>query len=612
MAKYIGKRIVPIHCGRWDQMKAYEMLSIVLEETSGDSYISRRAVPSGTAITDATFWTLHSKYSQQIKDMSDQLTAAEQRIKNDNDQTKADIIQDNDETVEEINAANAASENRIAANVDQAVRAMEASRRAFDESSASLTARLDAIVAESTVDSETEIRDARVDADGTEHENLGNAIRSIEPGVFVKLKKYVSVQPWNLCELAEELIPERYLQDGTVWGYGQFFTFSKIPVEPGTTYYGYCDGMADHRIIARFINCFDANGIFLENGCISYPRDPFTTPEGCNYVSISFVYKDSVAKDMGEYWFTDRVEAKRYDVFLLNGRKIKISDIEGLEGVLDSLDVIGGLSEGLRENTERIVEQETRLSRIEEEQADYAPVQLIRKPTFCFIYDDATEGDVNTKALFDSFGMKCGFAVISNGALESKLERYLQFQNDGFEILSHSTDGKGMSTSSSLTPEEVEDRLKSSIEQLSALGFNVNGWVTPSTWLKAEYLKLICKYYQYGFGHTDSNPEAWSGYHSFDGRDIRHLDRWSLQSHTIDETMTAIQNCITNCGFMCFYGHAYPSNDNMTEENMQTILSFLKAKADTGEIIVDIPRRAINNYYTFRHSDYIALLGGTE
>lgn len=52
MAKYIGKRIVPVHCGRWDQNKTYEMLSIVLEETSGDSYISRRAVPSGTAITD--------------------------------------------------------------------------------------------------------------------------------------------------------------------------------------------------------------------------------------------------------------------------------------------------------------------------------------------------------------------------------------------------------------------------------------------------------------------------------------------------------------------------------------------------------------------------------
>ena len=98
MAKYIGKRIVPVHCGRWDQNKTYEMLSIVLEETSGDSYISRRAVPSGTAITDTNYWMLHSLYSQQIKDMSDQLMATEQRIKADNDATEAAIRQDNDET----------------------------------------------------------------------------------------------------------------------------------------------------------------------------------------------------------------------------------------------------------------------------------------------------------------------------------------------------------------------------------------------------------------------------------------------------------------------------------------------------------------------------------
>ena len=98
MAKYIGKRIVPVHCGRWDQTKTYEMLSIVLEESSGDSYISRRAVPSGTAITDTNYWMLHSLYSQQIKDMSDQLTAAEQRIKADNDATEAAIKQDNKDT----------------------------------------------------------------------------------------------------------------------------------------------------------------------------------------------------------------------------------------------------------------------------------------------------------------------------------------------------------------------------------------------------------------------------------------------------------------------------------------------------------------------------------
>jgi len=105
MATYIGKRIVPIHCGKWDMSKAYEMLSIVLEETSGNSYIARRAVPSGTAITDTYYWMLHSLYSQQIKDMSNQLAATEQRIKADNDATEAAIRQDNAETREHVDSS---------------------------------------------------------------------------------------------------------------------------------------------------------------------------------------------------------------------------------------------------------------------------------------------------------------------------------------------------------------------------------------------------------------------------------------------------------------------------------------------------------------------------
>ena len=32
MAKYVGKRVVPKHCGAWTKNKEYEMLSIVLAD----------------------------------------------------------------------------------------------------------------------------------------------------------------------------------------------------------------------------------------------------------------------------------------------------------------------------------------------------------------------------------------------------------------------------------------------------------------------------------------------------------------------------------------------------------------------------------------------------
>ena len=61
MARYVGKRIVPKHCGYWDNTKSYEMENIVYDRTSGNSYISRKAVPVGTDISQEEYWALYCK-----------------------------------------------------------------------------------------------------------------------------------------------------------------------------------------------------------------------------------------------------------------------------------------------------------------------------------------------------------------------------------------------------------------------------------------------------------------------------------------------------------------------------------------------------------------------
>ena len=89
MSKYIGKRIVPKHCGEWEKETAYEMLSIVLDKDNGDSYISRCEVPAGVELSDAKYWALCSDFSQQIQDMSDQLSETESRMAENLSETKA-------------------------------------------------------------------------------------------------------------------------------------------------------------------------------------------------------------------------------------------------------------------------------------------------------------------------------------------------------------------------------------------------------------------------------------------------------------------------------------------------------------------------------------------
>ena len=66
MSEYIGNRIVPRHDGVWDKTKEYEPLTIVYEEATGDSYISRKSVPAGTLLAQEEYWAMCSRFSEQM------------------------------------------------------------------------------------------------------------------------------------------------------------------------------------------------------------------------------------------------------------------------------------------------------------------------------------------------------------------------------------------------------------------------------------------------------------------------------------------------------------------------------------------------------------------
>lgn len=137
---------------------------------------------------------------------------------------------------------------------------------------------------------------------------------------------------------------------------------------------------------------------------------------------------------------------------------------------------------------------------------DYvSDVQTIRKPTISFIFDDGLPSTSDLVSLFDSYGWKCGFAILANSNLSNIKDNFLSYQSKGYEILSHSTDGVAMQDGS-LAIDDVETKMKKSKEILINNGFNITGWVTPSTWLNNKYFDNLCKYYEYGFGHFIMYP----------------------------------------------------------------------------------------------------------
>lgn len=181
MARYVGKRIVPKHCGYWDNTKAYEMENIVYNKADGNSYISRKAVPAGTDISQTDYWALCSDFNLQMEFLSQQMTATEKAIKADNDATEAVIKADNKSTANTIAADNKTTSDHVDAVVGNAVSAMTQQKASFDATAQQLNTRMDEVLAAGTGDGATEVADARVDGEGNTYDSLGVHVRDILP-----------------------------------------------------------------------------------------------------------------------------------------------------------------------------------------------------------------------------------------------------------------------------------------------------------------------------------------------------------------------------------------------------------------------------------------------
>ena len=171
MARYVGGRIVPTHGGVWDQGKEYEALTIVLEASSRDSYISKRPVPLGTAITEEHYWSLYSKYNAQITRAENHLNETAATIRSEMNTQKQQVTQrmeQAEETVDERASAAETLSNQNRSVLESRMELIEARQEANVHASTDASA-----------DYAAEVVDARVGADGTTYASLGASVRSI-------------------------------------------------------------------------------------------------------------------------------------------------------------------------------------------------------------------------------------------------------------------------------------------------------------------------------------------------------------------------------------------------------------------------------------------------
>ena len=285
MARYVGGRIVPTHGGVWDGSKSYEELTIVLREDTGDSYISKRPVPAGTAITEEHYWVLYSVYNEQITRAEQHLDSTASAIRSEMDQQTKTVTermeQAEDTTDKRAAAAEKVSNNNkaeITARMGQIEARQEANVRASTDASADYAA---------------EVVDARVDGNGITYQSLGmmarNTARSLEEAIA-----RVMVTPRDTTFFNQEVLFERMLIAYTAtktssWQHAE--TFNDIPMGPGerfTLNVSYANALGTMPFMIYYV---DAEGNDIdrsltnmdENGRVS---KEYKTPEGTDHLRL--------------------------------------------------------------------------------------------------------------------------------------------------------------------------------------------------------------------------------------------------------------------------------------------------------------------------------------
>lgn len=399
MARYVGKRIVPKHCGYWDNTKAYEMENIVYDRTSGNSYISRKAVPAGTDISQEDYWALCSDFNMQMDLLEKHFTATEQRIAADNDATETAIRQDNDETERAILADNQATREYVdgrleetttdlTQTVTEAQTAMTQQKASFDATAQQLNARMDEVLAAGTGDGATEVADARVDAEGHAYDSLGSHIRKATEKIRTIIAK-------NESALAEVLpihttfswengtIPNNVNNYSVNTGIGLYVKgWKKIHIIPDERMlsegYYFVYGW---RVYAQ-----DGTTILKRSDNLTADENEITVPENAYY------FRFSLARYNGSKYDGLRVET-------MAGTKFTVCDEDFYSNLMAEYDSIHELQSKVALNTNSL-KVSVGKNLIGTEAGRYYPVHLPSGTTITWAFADGSELPSGTKSIY--------------------------------------------------------------------------------------------------------------------------------------------------------------------------------------------------------------------
>ena len=231
---------------------------------------------------------------------------------------------------------------------------------------------------------------------------------------------------------------------------------------------------------------------------------------------------------------------------------------------------------------------------------DNADNKDTRHAVISFIFDDGNVNDGDIADVFKEYGFKCGFALISSIVTNARSNVYLKLQDEGFSMLSHSTDATAMNDPTE-DPDVINGKLLTSKQLLTKAGFDIRGWVTPSSVMDASFRHLLFYKYNYGFTVYYGNYQPGvPAYNTFSDSPY-NLFRLSLYSQTSD-IETAIDEAISNQGLLTIYFHG-ADWASAYETRLRDVLDYIVTKMNNYYIKCLAPNEAFDYFYSVRKQD---------
>lgn len=295
------------------------------------------------------------------------------------------------------------------------------------------------------------------------------------------------------------------------------------------------------------------------------------------------------------------VQAESADVELNNGlfaKKVSfnyvVKNIEELKKLNlkenDIIEVLGYYAAGDGAGHKRIIEDNDNGSGVQLVNGKWANRLENKNGFVCFIFDDNKLADDETYELFKKNKITCSFGIITDSIFyeeSNTLEKLYNYQEEGFEILSH-----GYKHLANLTDRDIaRQEYVGSRKTLQKLGFESCGFVSPYNEVADEVIDICENAYDYilvnGTGFHLKNETITN----------KKVSRVHINQKNLEENKQFVKKAMQENALIVFYAHQDDKGSDFAE-----FITWLAKQ----NINITTATKAITNYFEFlRCSSYL-------